>query len=111
MKGLASHIGTEACAAVRKVSREALIKKGIGRVLSREINIDQGTDESRGADAVGGCGRPQVACRFGEIRVSPARSEALCMYRNNPSGNREIPCLSEAVMVSDRIEKSKDVMR
>lgn len=71
---------------------------------------NQGADESRGADAVEKRGRPQVACRFGETRVSPARSEALSMYRNNPSGNREIPWLSEAI-VSDRIEKSKDVMR
>ena len=111
MKGLASHIGTEACAAVRKVRREALIKKGIGQVLSREIKQDQGFNVSWGADAVEESGRPQVACRFGEMRVSPARSEALCMYRNNPSGNREIPWLSKTVMVLDRIEKSKDVMR
>ena len=111
MKGLASHIGTEACAAVRKVSREALIKKGIGQVLSREITSNQGTNESWGADAVRRCGRPQVACRFGETRVSPARSEALCMYRNSSSGNREIPCLSEAKLVSDRVGKSKDVLR
>ena len=111
MKGLASHVGIEACAAVRKFSREALIKKGIGQVLSREIIFNQGTDEGRGADAVRRCGRPQVTCRFGETRVSPARSEALRMYLNNTSGNREIPWLSGAVMATDRIGKSKDVIR
>ena len=111
MKGLASHTGTEACTAVRKFSREALIKKGIGQVLSREIKFKQGTNESWGADAVGGCGRPQVACRFGETRVSPARSETLCMYQNSSSGNREIPWLSEAITVADRVGKSKDVQR
>ena len=73
--------------------------------------FNQGADESRGADAVEICGRPQVACRFGETRVSPARSEALCMYRNNPSGNREVPWLSEATEVSDRVGKSKDIIR
>ncbi len=96
----------------RKALHDALIKKGIGQVLSREISIEQGAEETRGADAVGGVsGRPQVTYRLGEIRVSPARSETLCMYRSNSRENRELPWLSEALVGPDRVGKSKDNRR
>jgi hypothetical protein len=43
-KGLANHAGPESCVAYREVRREALTGVRVGRPLSREIKILQGTD-------------------------------------------------------------------
>jgi hypothetical protein len=110
VEGLATHAGFESCATVRKFSREALTEESVGEVLSRESTI-QRADESRGADAVRRSGRPQSRCRYGKVPLNSARSETLGMQRNNSCENRESPCLSKAVVVLDRIVKSKDVRR
>jgi hypothetical protein len=111
MEGLATHVGFESCEAVRKFSLEALTEESVGQVLSRESKHIQRTGASRGADAVKECGRPQSQRRHGKVLSSSARSETLCMHGNSTRENRESPCLSEAMVALDRIEKSKDVMR
>lgn len=96
---------TELCAAVRKVSSEALVKGCMGQVLSREIKL------LLVADGVKELGRRNRSGRDGEIRLGPTRSQTLCTYTNHLRENREIPWSSEAVVESDRIGKSKDAIR
>jgi hypothetical protein len=110
VEGLATHAGFESCGAVRKFSLEALTEESVGQVLSREITI-QRADKSRGADAVKECGRPQSRCRYGKMPLNSARSQTLSMHGYKLRENRESPCLSKAMVVLDRIEKSKDVRR
>ena len=43
-EGVASHVGPESCAVVRKDQGEALTGVRAGRVLSREMLLDQGAD-------------------------------------------------------------------
>ena len=77
----------------------------MGQVLSREITY------LLVADGVKEFGRRNRSSRHGEIRLGPTRSETLCTYTNHPRENREIPWSSESIMDSDRIGKSKDVIR
>jgi RNA-directed DNA polymerase len=105
VEGLAAHDGPESCVAVRKSRSEALTGVRAGRVLSRE------RDSLRGADAVGGCGRPHSAHRYREMRRDPARSETPCMYGNTSRENREIPCPPVADGAAGRVGKSKDTRR
>jgi len=104
-EGVATHTGPESCGAAREGGVEALTGVRAGRVLSRERTL------LRGADAVGGCGRPHSAHRYREMRRSPARSETPCTYGNTSRENREIPCSPAAEGAAGRIEKSKDVRR
>jgi RNA-directed DNA polymerase len=104
-EGLASHIGPESCAVVRKGGGEALTGGGVGRVLSRERL------EERGADAVeiaeGNISRVETA-RPGRTprgqrpraRIQAPRTEAGRSHIR--PGRKEIP---------GRIGKSEDTSR
>jgi len=105
VEGLATHDGPESCGVARKGGAEALTGVRAGRVLSRERNL------LRGADAVGGSGRPHPAHRYREMQRDPARSETPSTYGNTSHGNREIPCSPTADGAAGRVGKSKDVRR
>lgn len=104
-EGIATHAGSESCAAVREGSGEALTGVRAGRVLSRERTI------LRGADAVEVGGRRDPAHRYRETRRSPARSETPSMHASTSRGNREISCPPAVDGTAGRVGKSKDVRR
>ena len=104
-EGLAIHTDPESCGAACEGRVEALTGVRAGRVFSRERN------SLRGADAVGGCGRPHPAHRYREMRRDPARSETPCTYGNTSRENREIPCPPAADGAAGRVGKSKDAPR
>jgi hypothetical protein len=104
VKGLANHNGPESCVAWSDSLGEALTGEGAGWVLSREMH------SVRDADPVGERGRRQPACRSGEARRYPARSEAPSMHGSNLRENREILRPPKPACLG-RIEKSKDVRR
>jgi RNA-directed DNA polymerase len=103
-KGLANRDGPESCGGARKGTVEALTGGRAGWVLSREKLLD------RDADPVRRRGRQQPACRTGEARWYPARSETPSMHGNNLRENREILRPPRKARLG-RIEKSKDVRR
>jgi len=105
VEGIANHNDPESCGGARKGGDEALTGEHAGRVSSRE------SDLLRGADAVGGGGRPHLPRRYRETRRDPARSQTPRTHGSILHGNREIPCLSVADGATDRVEKSKDVRR
>ena len=105
-EGVAIHSGPESCVVVRKDCGEALTGARPGWALSREI-----ADMLRGADALAGSGRQQLARRYRETRGNLARPETLCMGGNTPHGNREVLPLSAVEGIADRIGKSKDARR
>ena len=105
VEGLATHNGPESCGVTRKGGVEALTGERAGRVFSRESPI------LRDADAVRRGGRQYPRCQYRKVPRSPARSETPCTHGSTLRGNREIPCLSEASGVSDRVGKSKDTRR
>jgi len=105
VEGLATHDGPEPCGVTRKSDVEALTGERAGRVFSRESPI------LRDADAVRRGGRQHPGRRNRKALRSPARSETPCTHGSTSRGNREIPCLSEASGVSDRVGKSKDTRR
>jgi len=104
-EGVATHTGPESCGATCKGGDEALTGVRAGQVLSREREF------LRGADAVGGSGRPHPAHRSRERRRDPARSETLCTYGNTSHENREIPGPPAADGAAGRVGKSKDARR
>jgi len=105
VEGLATHDGPESCGVAREGEAEALIGVRAGWVLSRERIL------LRGADAVGGSGRPHPVHRYREMQRDPARSETPSTYGNTSHGNREIPCPPTADGAMGRVGKSKDVRR
>jgi len=105
-EGVAIHSGPESCVVVRKDRGEALTGVRPGWALSREI-----ADMLRGADALAGSGRQQLARRYRETRGNLARPETLCMGGNTSHGNREVLPLSAVEGIADRIGKSKDARR
>ena len=105
-EGVAIHSGPESCVVVRKDRGEALTGVRPGWALSREI-----ADMLRGADALAGSGRQQLARRYRETRGNLARPETLCMDGNTPHGNREVLPLSAVEGIADRIGKSEDARR
>ena len=111
-EGLATHTDSESCIFVRKGASEALTGERAGQVLSREI---EPPSRKRwpllGADAVERSGRQNWRRRNRETLLDLARSETLRMYASTLSGSREIPCLSAAKKIADRIGKSKDASR
>ena len=102
MEGVATHIGSESCAAIRKGGGEALTGERAGQLSSRERT------KNPGADAVERSGRPHRTPRQREGRPDLARSQTLRMHGRILHGNREIPPSSESRRGSDRIGKSKD---
>ena len=55
-EGLASHTGPESCTYSRKAVREALTGAQVGRVLSREMYLNQSADVVRIAEGhIDGC--------------------------------------------------------
>ncbi|SRR6266851_2752127 len=104
VKGLANHDDPESCGDARKSDGEALTGESAGWVLSRENNLVWD------ADPVKERGRRQPACRKGEARWYPARSETPGMHGNNLRENREILRPPKPARLG-RIEKSKDVRR
>ena len=105
VEGLATHDGPESCADAREGGGEALTGVRAGRVLSRE------SKSLRGADAVGGGGRPHRQRRYREALLDPARSETPCTYGNTSRGSREIPSPPVADGAAGRVGKSKEVRR
>jgi len=105
MEGVATHIGSESCAANCKGGGEALTGERAGQPLSRERT------KNPGADAVERSGRPYRASRQRERRPDLARSQTLRMHGRILHGNREIPPLSAGSRDADRIGKSKDAHR
>ncbi len=100
VEGLATHDGPESCAVAREGGGEALTGVRAGRVLSRERN------SLRGADPVGGWGRPH--CRFsagrdpGLFRSIPPRprvvaATVLCLTERHLSSPNRGPLLCSAV--------------
>jgi len=102
---VATHFGPKSCGATCKGGDEALAGERAGRVFSRVSTL------LRDADAVEVSGRLHRVHRHREVCLSPARSQTPCTYADTSSGNREIPCPSEAIGVSDRVGKSKDTSR
>lgn len=104
-EGVASRTGPESCGVARKGGVEALTGVRAGQVLSRERSF------LRGADAVGGSGRPHPSHRNRERRRDPARSKTLSTYGNTSHENREILCPPAVDGAAGRVGKSKDVRR
>jgi hypothetical protein len=102
-EGEANHAGLGSYAAVRKGGGGTLIEGRTGRVLSREISLNQG------ADAVLIRGRQHELQRKGELERGPARSETPGMYGNRQHGDWEIP--RSSAKAADRVGKSKDEHR
>jgi len=89
VEGVATHGGPESCADVREDGGEALTGVRAGRVLSREMPLQD-------ADAVILRGRQHQQHRKREMVLSPARSETPCTYGTYLHENREICGLLEA---------------
>jgi len=97
-QGVATQFGLESCVGGGNSAGEALTEGGVGRVLSREIDVQlrgAGLAAGRGAEPVGGRRRPHLVERYREPRQDPARSETPCMRSSIAYGNREIPRLTE----------------
>jgi RNA-directed DNA polymerase len=104
-EGLATHAGPESCGVTCEGGVEALTGVRAGRVFSRERCL------LRGADAVGGSGRPHPACQYRETRRDPARSETPCTYGHTLHENREVPWVPATKAVAGRVGKFKDARR
>jgi hypothetical protein len=102
-EGVANHTGLRSYAVVRKGGGGTLIEVRTGRVLSREISLNQGADD------VLMHGRQHELQRNGELEGGPARSETPGMYGNTQHGDWEIP--RSSVKAADRVGKSKDKHR
>ena len=102
-EGVANHTSLGSYAVVRKGGGGTLIEVRTGRVLSREISLQQGADD------VLKSGRQHELQRKGELEQGPARSKTPGMYENTQHGDWEIPRAS--VKAADRIGKSKDEHR
>src|SRR4051812_38665917 len=83
VEGVATHDNPKSCAGSREDAGEALTGARAGRVLSREMHLQD-------ADAVILCGRPHRSSRNRETRSSPARSKTPCTYGTYLRENREI---------------------
>jgi len=103
-EGLATHAGSESCAAARKSGREALTGVRAGRVFSRESLL-------RSADAVRRSGRLHPARRHRQTRRSSARSETPRMLEYTSRENRESPWSPLADGARGRAGESKDPRR
>jgi hypothetical protein len=83
-EGLASHTGSESCAwNSRKAAREALTGAQVGRVLSREMYLNQSVD------AVGSRGRQHRWMRKGKYPPDSATSETPACLENSTREKRE----------------------
>ena len=102
-EGLANHAGLGSYAGVRKDEGGTLIEVHAGRVLSREMSL-----ENQGADAVLISGRRNRLQRMPKLQKNPARSETPGMHGNILEGDWEIPRSS---VKADRNGKSKDARR
>ena len=102
-EGIANHTGLGSYAVARKGGGGTLIEARTGRVLSREISMEQG------ADAVLMRGRQHELQRNGELKQGPARSKTPGMYENTQHGDWEIP--RSSAKAADRVGKSKDEHR
>jgi hypothetical protein len=80
---VATHDDPESCTDVREGGGEALTGARAGRVLSREMHLQD-------ADAVILRGRPHRQRRYRETQSSPARSETPCTHGTYLRENREI---------------------
>jgi RNA-directed DNA polymerase len=111
-EGLATHSGPESCVGAGDCAGEALTGEGAGWVSSREIHAPLREQwVLRGADAVEEGGRQDRARRHREVRQDPARSQTPCMHGSTSHGNREIPRLSAAIGVAERIGNPKGSRR
>jgi hypothetical protein len=102
-EGMANHAGLGSYAGARKSAGGTLIEVRAGRVLSREIFIENWV-----ADVVRIGGRRNREQRSPMLQEKPTRSKTPSMHGNIPEGNWEIPSSSAQ---ADRIGKSKDIRR
>jgi RNA-directed DNA polymerase len=83
VEGVATHDDPGSCTGIREDGSEALTGARAGRVLSREMHLQD-------ADAVILRGRQHRQRRHRETQPSPARSETPCTYGTYLRENREI---------------------
>jgi hypothetical protein len=102
-EGMANHTGLGSYAGNRESTGGTLIEVHAGRVLSREISL-----ENWGADVVSIDGRQNRLQRLPMLQENPTRSETPGMRGNILDGNWEIPSSSAQ---ADRIGKSEDIRR
>ena len=88
-EGLASHVGPESCGGGRKVTIEALIGEGAGRVLSLENVISPGCRRCRVRRKAMVIDPPNC-----KDRSHPAWSQTPRAHRSISRGSREIPGLA-----------------
>jgi hypothetical protein len=81
-ESLASHTGSESCAGSRKATREALTGAQAGRVLSREMYLNQSADVVRIAEGHIDGGAKRASIGLCEV-LDP------CMFGNSTRENRE----------------------
>ena len=86
----ASHTDPESCEGVGNGALEALTGAPAGRAIEPRNAVIV-----READTLVTNGRPHRACRNGEARPAPARSENQGMWGSFSRGSREIPCLAQ----------------
>jgi hypothetical protein len=92
-KGVAIHLGPRPCGDSREGAVEAWAGESVGRVLSRERNINPG------ADAVVLGGRQHRGDRYREVEVGWAWSETPSTHGNLSHGSREAPQLAARMVV------------
>jgi hypothetical protein len=109
-EGVASHTGPESCVQYRKVRNEALTGVRAGEAIEPRNEDPVERRALQGADALEVGGRPHAASRQRETCSDPARSKTHRTLGNLTHGNWEVPRAS-AIVVADRIGKSKDVRR
>ena len=86
-EGVATHIGPEPCAGVRKDAGEASVGEGIGQPLSRERSSVPGADAFQIAEG-NTDGRASASARRPGVVGDPG------MCRRSLHGNREVSCLA-----------------
>ena len=109
-EGLATRTGPESCVGAGDCAGEALAGESAGWVSSREIHAPR-KRVLRGADAVEEGGRQNRASRQREACQDPARSKTSCTHGSTSHGSREIPRLSAAIGVAERIGNPKGSRR
>jgi hypothetical protein len=84
IEDLVNHSGPESCVCCCEATDEALTGVHIGRVMSREIRLNQD------ADVVELDGKQYEQTRLDECLSNPARLKTSSMYGNSMRENREI---------------------
>ena len=110
-EGVASHTGSESCAAHREVRREALTGVRAGRVLNRERDTPPQGGHFGVLTLLSASGRPHRRRRYRETPSNPARSKTPGTRGHILDGNREILGVPASRGRAGRIGKSQDARR